>query len=270
MSIVSLIYKQSSLDLEKLITKSTGIIVENDFSIGEIAISKNDWCPLSKIELSNLIKYRDSISKDDISIIGLNNTDVDGLSKIRLLLLNNLHEAVFSQNSHTVRYLIDEAIVHCLASVEMVTKKRIKKLLHARLGINPPNLRSTAFNVQNKTFMGLHYDKYKKHSSDNDIFHLIGINFGLCERFFCFSRLLPCAFSSRQTETYQQEKVPDSSVTGIGSYLSLLYNEPIYRIKIEPLHAYIAPVQRIIHDGMTNQRGMVDICLFIAVKFYED
>ena len=261
---------QECFDLKRRVARSSGILIRTHQVLGVIGIPKDDWECLDDREWSNLLSRSAALSRDSVTAIDLRGGAFQELSSTHQALLEAFRcEPPFDAH-HPVRDLIDQAITCALVSVERVMGKRLKAFLHARLAINAPFLESTGYNVQTRSFMGLHYDRYKSYEPEDDAcFQLIGLNLGLCERSFCFSRFSPSAVGRRRKLHGQQGHALDDSASGIGSFLPFHENEPIYRMTLEPLQAYIAPTQCIIHDGMTNRKGLADVSLFIACQFHD-
>lgn len=264
---------QKFFDLKQQMTRSDGILVRKNQKIGYTYTPKNKWLFLNDVELSVLLTENSPLSRNLVTVIDLGEKDnsKESLSTIRHMLMEALKYGDPRDSNHAIRDLIDQAVVYTLAGVERIVGKRLKKILHARLGFNKPFLKSSAFNMKERSFMGLHYDKYHDHKPEDDnIFYLIGLNIGLCERFFCFSGLTTNSIAEKRKILGQGNYVLDDSTSGVGSILKFYGNESIYRITIDPLQAYIVPTQCIIHDGMTNGKGLADICLFIACQFYDN
>lgn len=261
---------QEWFDLKRRVTRNNGILIRKHHVLGLIGIPKDDWELLDDLELSNLLSRSTALSRDSVTAVDLRGGAFQELSNTHQALLEAFRCESPLDAHHPVRDLLDQAITCALVSVERVIGRRLKTFLHARLAINAPFLESTGYNVQTRSFMGLHYDKYKSYEPEDDAcFQLIGLNLGLCERSFCFSRLSPGAVASKRKIHGQEDRSLDDSASGIKSFLQFHENEPIYRITIEPLQAYIAPTQCIIHDGMTNRKGLADVCLFIACQYHD-
>lgn len=263
---------QEFLNLERQLTRSDGFLVKKHPQIGYICTPKHNWEFLDNVELSELLTMNSPLSRNLVTVVDLEEKDSDkgNLSITHHALMDALNFGDLRDSCHPIRNLIDQAVVNTLVNIEKTIGRKTRKILHARLAINEPFLESSAYNIQKRSFMGLHYDKYKNYQPEDDnVYYLVGINFGPCERFFCFSRLSPKSVAEKRKIHGQEYCALDDSTSGVGSILRFYTNEPIYRITIDPLQAYIVPTQCIIHDGMTNEKNLTDICLFIACQFHD-
>ncbi|MBA5862210.1 MAG: hypothetical protein GDA65_05830 [Nitrospira sp. CR1.1] len=264
-------FPQKSTQLEGKVAQNDGVLIRKHEKLGLVYTPRDNWTFLNDRQLSEILAPKSSISKTSVTVLNL--------GAIATTDLCNVHKALSTTScfgnpedcANPIRKLIDIAAVNTVSTIENLIGRCLKKILHVRLALNRPYLESSSYNLQAQSFMGLHYDKFKNYTvGGSDLFYLIGLNLGVCERYFCFSRLLPNKIAESQSGQDTNRLTIDESACGLGTALQFYSGDPIYRIAIAPLEAYIVPTQCIIHDGMTNRKGLIDKCLFIACQFHDN
>jgi len=134
----------------------------------------------------------------------------------------------------------------------------------AGISVRSPNLKTGTFDYKTDCYVGLHLDGWYKRPLDER--HLspnrICVNLGLEDRYFLFINL------SLQTiyGLSDMDRSTDPSTLG-ASFMKHYPLYPVIRVRIATNEAYIAPTENIVHDGSTEGRASLDLCLTVRGDF---
>jgi len=132
---------------------------------------------------------------------------------------------------------------------------------------NPSGLLSVTYYPQDKTYSGLHFDNCQdipmtqSHLARNRFC----VNLGKEPRYFVYHNLL-----REDMVKYISPKVDlahPKAKEFIGKFLHENKHYPLTKLKLNPYDAYIAPIERIMHDGYTKNMTSPDISLVIRGYF---
>lgn len=136
---------------------------------------------------------------------------------------------------------------------------------HCTLQLYNPNLHSTTYDPEGKTFIGLHVDNFEKQPIDQrrSARSRVVVNLGVETRSFIFINLdmmevLDACRLPRTPEIFQKYAwaYPLAHL-----FMSTYPNFPVTRILLHPGEGYIAPTQNLIHDGYTVGTTSPDLVL---------
>ena len=130
-----------------------------------------------------------------------------------------------------------------------------------------PNLTTTTYNRNTKSFLGLHLDCFEafkssyRHSSKNRIC----LNLGLESRYMY---VIPIRFDSIKKLLNHEQEDYTTNTTDLISQLLVKYPKfPVIRLQIDSFEYYVAGTENFIHDGSTIGTTMPDINLAIRGFF---
>jgi uncharacterized protein len=115
---------------------------------------------------------------------------------------------------------------------------------------------------RNNSHLGLHVDSWEENGLDtrHKSRPRVCINLGLKERYFVYINLsLKQMYALINGVEHEKNKIRNAQNEIIHTFMEQNPNYPVLKIRIDPLHAYIAPTENIIHDGYHSHAGIMDI-----------
>ncbi len=142
------------------------------------------------------------------------------------------------------------------------------------LAVNPPGLETVTYDFQKGGYIGLHIDSWDKMPIQNR--HLasnrICINLGKEDRFFAFTNIPIQSLTfivknqiKSKFKNCQYDFANPNNIINI--FMQNNQEQSVFKLKIKPGEAYIAPTENIIHDGTTSNKKYIDIGLAIRGYF---
>ena len=241
---------------------SSGTHCEHDPATGHDAFYANpDWRPIPSHELAALQRQgQKSTSRIVFFDFGHN-----FVARCRRYITPEVFQANAAVNQRKLALQeIKQDHTHCL---EEFCSVQIVQDGPADLVIHRPHQRSTAFNYDTNTFMGLHIDNHQRYPLTERwrSYHLSCVNLGSTYRYFQFVNLttldlLDCL--------YPPGSYDDLSLLTTHSlksrFLSQYPHYPIFRVRLEPGQGYICNTQDTIHDGATNENDAPDVSFLFS------
>ncbi|RSN62025.1 hypothetical protein [Actinomadura sp. WAC 06369] len=130
--------------------------------------------------------------------------------------------------------------------------------------VHAPGRLSTAFNFDERVYMGLHLDDQQGYPLDerDRSFLLASVNIGFRERYLHFVNLrVPGLIAMVENAG---RPVPETARALKDAFFDACPDYPVIRVKLRPGQAYLLNTQGVLHDGATNQRGMPDVSLLMS------
>ncbi len=113
------------------------------------------------------------------------------------------------------------------------------------------NLSTATVNPTTGLYAGLHLDSWDRLPLDKrqDSTNRLCANIGTTDRFLLF---IPCTLHRIRLRLESLEQSPVATPSSlVNRFLSAFPAEPVYRVRVRPHEAYIAPTENMIHDGST-------------------
>lgn len=198
------------------------------------------------------------------------------------------HEDIIRFSQTTLRSVRRQADVTCIESTEyqMAIDSILKATEQFRLknefslagiSVNPPNLETVTRNMRTGKRTGLHIDSWdcKALNSRALCSNRICINLSANDRWFLFypisvERIYAHMLQAVSTDLNLHEALLPTTLPVFVTDLYPLW--PIYRLRIRPFEAYIAPTENLIHDGSSLNSLTADISMtvrgFFGVRTY--
>lgn len=132
--------------------------------------------------------------------------------------------------------------------------------------INKPGLRTSTFDHESKTLVGLHVDNfYPKVSTDADTVPVrLCVNIGREPRAFLFMNLTLKRVACMVGAASVRPRWP----SGIARrFLAKFPDYPVIKLVILPREGYLAPTENVIHDGCTEDMQTIDVSLVMRGRF---
>jgi hypothetical protein len=223
-------------------------------------IPKQPWLPLDKHDLQALkLNQKGSLDANFVALIEPSKELIQAVNDTPLSMLDS--EADFSQ-------LGKEEIQKIYTAADAWIKNYLhegEQFIRHDIATSQRNLLTTTFDANGNHFLGLHVDSWEKSSLDQR--HLaanrICINLGRSDRHFLFVNL---SLTYINQQYYGNRHNHHYAL--IRQFLREHPGYPVIRVRVPPLHAYIAPTENIIHDGSTLRQEFFDIQLTYRSKFH--
>lgn len=129
---------------------------------------------------------------------------------------------------------------------------------------------STAFDHQHGVYLGLHIDNHEKllFSERKDGFQVLCINVGLEHRYLQYVNLdVVAILKLLDINVSEANKRFQSARALVELFFETYPSYPVARVRIPANHAYVAITQDLIHDGATNECGVLDMALLVGGKY---
>lgn len=224
-------------------------------------VPREPWRELTLAELE--ILYTKNIPSEPgrwISIIRIPDNVLASFDRMRVATHNTEQEVIELRSSSECQQGI-EKFLHYITALSESTKRPLEGV---GVSVRPPNLKTGTFDYKTGCYVGLHLDGWyrrplnERHLSPNRVC----VNLGLEDRYFLFVNL------SLQTvyDLLHVDRSTDPSTLG-SSFMRHFPLYPVIRIRIAPNEAYVAPTENIIHDGSTEDKKALDLCLTVRGDF---
>jgi hypothetical protein len=163
---------------------------------------------------------------------------------------------------------VDTAAKTLLAGARLVTS--LEEPILTGIAEHPPNLTTVTVTGDGKNCqrIGLHVDTWQTAAIDRR--HLspgrLCVNVGRADRWFIFVPYTLDQIAARMalagcgTNNYLVNRL-------VESYLSSHTDSPVYRLRIHPGEAYVAPTDNMIHDGSSLAATEISLCYTYRGRF---
>jgi hypothetical protein len=190
--------------------------------------------PVDLIESTPLVDFRRATSQDEATAM-----------------------CVRSPYSEAIGMLVEYCRMYC-AQAEGFTVHRV--------ALRPPGLLTTTIDANKGRRIGIHVDSWDQVPIERraEARNRMNINLGSGDRFLLFVRQSVLKIVASQTNSE-----PQLGPTGAArDWMAADENEPIFRLRVAPGEAYIAPTDLIPHDSTTADKREVDISLTLLGHFH--
>lgn len=243
---------------------SAGTYSEDDATTGHTAFFPNpDWSQGSQGGMAGFSAPRANPVQPRSEVI-LFDVGMDFWRRSRDLLRTDLFFPDETVQNDRVEVLssIRDNLVEPLREVNL----EIRSSGPADLVLHKPSQKSTAFNYDTKTFMGLHLDNHQKYPLDErwKSYLLCGVNLGSSHRYFQFVNLttldiLEACSLSPSDQGLTTNSIKEKFFLNHSGY-------PVLKVRLEPGQAYVCNTQDVIHDGATSESGEPDISFLFSFE----
>ncbi|MFF3014528.1 hypothetical protein [Streptomyces sp. NPDC057939] len=227
-------------------------------------VPRDDWRPLDGRE-RELLRARPGTPLNlMLTVVGL---DADSLARCQDQLLPLL--AAAGRNGP------DEEGGHRSAVLVEVRERILDAVLRGvgavstRQGaadsvVHGPGLVSTAYNYEQRTFMGLHLDNHEDHAlaERHRSLLLTVTNLGTADRWVHFVNLRAVDLMRMLADTGRE--VPNTGHALKNAFVAAFPSQPVLRVRLRPGQAYLVNTQDVLHDGATNTDGDADVSFLTA------
>lgn len=223
--------------------------------------AKQDWRLIESHE--NNVLRSDKFNVSDIYLISL---PKDKIQIFQTAIISSISKKDYQETLRLTIEQFSRSAVSWLNSLGLPFKYNY---LGADLAFAPSGLRSTAFDRFNRIYKGLHIDDHEKLPFDrrHETFILFNINLGTTTRYFQFVNQNVLGSIKMLRNKYPNEDIESWSTYKVKDLFFLHHSEyPIIRAVLPPGSAYLCQTQNVIHDGSTNDQGVTDISLLIALR----
>ncbi|MFF4319629.1 hypothetical protein [Streptomyces sp. NPDC001568] len=130
--------------------------------------------------------------------------------------------------------------------------------------VHRPGLVSTAYNYEQRTFMGLHLDNHEDHAltERHRSLLLTVTNLGTADRWVHFVNLRAVDLMRMLADAGRE--VPDTGHALKNAFFAAFPSQPVLRVRLRPGQAYLVNTQDVLHDGATNTEGAADVSFLTA------
>lgn len=219
-------------------------------------VPKSPWRPITKNEESVLISKSVKKKYTDISVLSLPRKLKKALRKLNFQKSINNSDIYFIQNSIEYRNIVSKLSQH----FEVLNNISGEFEIHS-IFFGEPNLKNNTFNTNEKVFIGMHLDSWEKKNyiERKEARNRICINLGAEPRYLLFYNI---SIHTMAEYINLKNNAESLNINEIYKLFAAKYvNYPILKLRINPLEAYLAPTEFIIHDGCNQGTKTPDINL---------
>ncbi len=213
-------------------------------------VPREPWRPLPDDELSRLWEPAAVPEQNSgLAIVRLPPEPVQALMAAYLDLRARRGAGAASQR-------FDEATGALLSTIRDVCQVRDGAVFNG-VASQRDDLPTVTVGTASDIHIGLHLDSWDRLSFDrrHESTNRVSVNIGTTDRFLLF---IPCTLRLLRQRLvssglwWDEKLAIDQLVT---RFLSAFPDEPVYRLRVRPCEAYIAPTENMIHDGSTAGSG---------------
>jgi hypothetical protein len=225
-------------------------------------VAREPWCPLDVVDCPGIV--RDRIPRDWSKSVAV--VAIDG-NLIAELHDCGIADAASIEDVARIRarpsYIAAEAKL--LAHVTHRFASSLDRLRPLGTSVASSHRMNTSWDSERRCYNGLHVDSWdrlpmaERHSARNRI----AVNLGRGDRWFLFA-----GYTIQRLSQIVGNADPRQWSTTLVSVLRDYPSMPIFKLRIAPGEAYIAPTDNLVHDGTTVGNGYPDICLTALGDFH--
>lgn len=232
---------------------------------------KGNWKEIDDVQFNSLIMDSSNFVKNQqIEVFKLPQNIIEVMDQIGFSKCKNEDDFVniFEQNTKRLEDLM--VLMADLFSDIVNINYSIKDVKLLCFSYEKPKIETMAYSLSDEKYLGLHIDNGQGKNLFNrgDNPNRLSINLGSEPRYLlfvneCIDGLINLIKIKKPNYSVDQ----DSEIELVSSFFSLYPNFPVYRIRLLPYEAYIAPTDFIIHDGSTLGKNNPDITLVFLGQF---
>ena len=253
-----------SVDVSSGTVRADSVYTAGEY-VPESWIPRRPWLPLPPAGMHRLNARVSGASEPPVLL--LRDASLSALVGVIPRQIRNLVRVEDGQLHRTDRFL--DALLSRLPDLRRLLGEQVVFAPTTEdpvLGCREPGLETaTRDYTRGNLRLGLHIDSRRYYRSWNDRRRapwLFCLNVGAEDRFFLF---VPASLDDLVRRLNSDPKVHDELARApgrfTGQYLSLFPETEIYRLRVRPGEAYVAPVENLIHDGSTAGNTFLDLTL---------
>ncbi|MFI7241655.1 hypothetical protein [Streptomyces qinglanensis] len=227
-------------------------------------VPRDDWRPLTRAERELLDPAPATPLNRMLTVLGLDTDSLDACRDELLPVLAAARDGDANEQAGRRGAVLGRVRERALDAVGRCAGARSTRQGASDSVVHGPGLVSTAYNYEQRTFMGLHLDNHEdlplteRHRS----LLLTVANLGFTDRYVHFVNLRTADLTLMLAATGRA--VPDTSHALKNAFFSAFPTHPVLRVRLRPGQAYLVNTQDVLHDGATNTEGLPDVSFLTA------
>lgn len=236
-----------------------GEIVEGIEYVKDSFVPKDGWRYINDTEKKFLIGYSDFKFNNDVGVVRISPELESMAGQLNINSIHSREEVVNLRKEKTEEYMEFSDKLKEFVADYLITKEKLHQI--GWVVNNLPDRRTLTINFKANKYLGLHMDSWEGILLRNlgNAPNRICINFGKEDRFLLFINLTIGQAHSMISST------PPIDLDSLGQdqvtidFFKQYPKYPVFRIRLKPYEAYIAPTENMIHDGNTQGVFSTDV-----------